>query len=514
MRFNIVFLLYCCLSTTSSNRDCDKVKRDVIFLLDCSTSIQESSPSNQPTKNWLLLKKFLIEVFQLLPISTSQTRSTVLTFSTSVHTNNNQDFMFENKDALINHVSNLPFLGGNTNTSGALRHARKMLYGSTSQKRSIVLITDGMSNVDAHLTLQEARLNKQRGITQYAVGVGMFVDEDELQDLVTAPASYHYLHATDFSNIYLLVDQILDKLTCWKPPLSEPCKDSRADIMFLLDASGSIEANNNAKLPLSNWFFMKKFFTDLTKKLNVASSATRIGLIKFSHIAMLEFYMDEYTDVDKLVDRISSVDIIGSETNTSGALRLMNDQAFQPQHGDRPDVHNVAIVMTDGQSNVNVSGTVPEAKRAKELGVRMFVIGLTENVNSDELRAMSSHPIDQHYFTRSSYSLVQSVVSNLVWNVCQGTCTKDSCSQKRCQSQTLSWRSEKASLIVGHDYSRLSDITSPADCQNICLQDPLCRSVEFIPAYQECSVSYYRRSDVPLSFKSDPEVTYYEWVCN
>lgn len=96
-----------------------------------------------------------------------------------------------------------------------------MLYGSTSQKRSIVLITDGMSNVDAHLTLQEARLNKQRGITQYAVGVGMFVDEDELQDLVTAPASYHYLHATDFSNIYLLVDQILDKLTCWKPPLSE-----------------------------------------------------------------------------------------------------------------------------------------------------------------------------------------------------------------------------------------------------------------------------------------------------
>ena len=197
--------------------------------------------------------------------------------------------------------------------------------------------------------------------------------------------------------------------------------------MFVLDASGSIQVDQAPNQRHSNWFFMKKFFADVTSNLNVGPNATRIGLIKFSQEAEVVFHMNEYSDVDQLVDRISSISIIGSETNTSGALRLMNDQAFTPQHGDRPDVHNVAIVMTDGQSNVNMSGTVPEALRSKNKGVRMFVVGLTKNINANELRAMSSLPLEEHFFNRSTYSLVQSVVSSLVWNVCQGSCTNQSC---------------------------------------------------------------------------------------
>ena len=195
--------------------------------------------------------------------------------------------------------------------------------------------------------------------------------------------------------------------------------------MFVLDASGSILQDKN--VPQSNWFFMKQFFADVARKLNIGKNETRIGLIKFSHIAEIVFYMDKYDDVDELAENILNIEIIGSETNTSGALRLMNDQAFTPQHGDRPDIHNVAIIMTDGQSNVNESGTVPEAIRSKNMSVRMFVVGLTNNTNTKELKAMSSFPLKNHFFNRSSYSLVQTVVSNLVWNVCQKTCTQEPC---------------------------------------------------------------------------------------
>lgn len=112
---------------------------------------------------------------------------------------------------------------GNTNTSGALRQARLMLSQKQSQdnKKIVVLINDGMSNVDAHLTLKEARLNKQLGIVHYAVGVGSYVDENELHDLVTDPTSYHYLYASDFSNLYLLVNKLLQRLSCFPPPLLE-----------------------------------------------------------------------------------------------------------------------------------------------------------------------------------------------------------------------------------------------------------------------------------------------------
>ena len=115
---------------------------------------------------------------------------------------------------------------GNTNTSGALRHARGLLGGP--RKGLLVLLTDGMSNVDAALTLQEARHNKKLSITQLAVGVGAYVDENELHDLVNHPASFHYLQATNFSSLSLLVDQLVSKLACFRNPLPE-----RSNFYFL-----------------------------------------------------------------------------------------------------------------------------------------------------------------------------------------------------------------------------------------------------------------------------------------
>lgn len=115
---------------------------------------------------------------------------------------------------------------GNTNTSGALRLARNLLLSSAkiypgSYQKVLVLITDGFANVDSALTLQEARINKQSGIIHYAVGVTSYANEDELQDLVSDPSSYHYLNASDFTHLNLLINELLQRLTCPQPPPPE-----------------------------------------------------------------------------------------------------------------------------------------------------------------------------------------------------------------------------------------------------------------------------------------------------
>jgi len=43
--------------------------------------------------------------------------------------------------------------------------------------------------------------------------------------------------------------------------------------------------------------------------------------------------------------------IVASSTNTSSALNVMHRVVFSPLNGDRPDVNNVGIVITDGQSD-------------------------------------------------------------------------------------------------------------------------------------------------------------------
>ena len=41
----------------------------------------------------------------------------------------------------------------------------------------------------------------------------------------------------------------------------------------------------------------------------------------------------------------------------------------------RPDVQQIAIVLTDGVSNIDKTRTIPEAEQAKAENIQLFVIG-------------------------------------------------------------------------------------------------------------------------------------------
>ena len=52
---------------------------------------------------------------------------------------------------------------------------------------------------------------------------------------------------------------------------------------------------------------------------------------------------------------------VGGRRNTAAALRMMRKQILIDTKGDRLNVPNYAIIITDGNSNINSSFTVPEA---------------------------------------------------------------------------------------------------------------------------------------------------------
>jgi len=113
--------------------------------------------------------------------------------------------------------------------------------------------------------------------------------------------------------------------------------------------------------------------------------------------------------------------IVASSTNTSSALNVMRTVVFKEEAGDRPDVNNVGIVITDGQSDDRQATTL-EAMAAKDAGIRMFAIGLTNEIDATELKRIASEPLSDHYFNRTSIDLVQTVTSQLLWSVCHEPC--------------------------------------------------------------------------------------------
>ena len=58
----------------------------------------------------------------------------------------------------------------------------------------------------------------------------------------------------------------------------------------------------------------------------------------------------------------------GGRTNTQAALQTMNDDVFVTGGGDRNGIDNIAIVVTDGGSNILREETIPEANRARSFG--------------------------------------------------------------------------------------------------------------------------------------------------
>lgn len=194
---------------------------DLVFVIDSSLSIRDSNPIDGSLDHWTLILDFVTDVVSRLPVSDDRMRVGLVPFSTSVDLDNVLPVSGQ-LDVILSRIERLYFLGGNTNTSGALRVARVLLSDVrshvTGSKQVVMLITDGLSNVDPQLTLQEARAAKQGGIVVYAIGISEYTDVYELQDVASDPAAYYYIPVDEFSLLNLVINEVLDKLVCSAPP--------------------------------------------------------------------------------------------------------------------------------------------------------------------------------------------------------------------------------------------------------------------------------------------------------
>jgi len=104
-------------------------------------------------------------------------------------------------------------------------------------------------------------------------------------------------------------------------------------------------------------------------------------LLRQGNTATLNFYLTDFTDLRSLTTAIGNIQYLGGNTNTTGALRLMRTEIFNAANGDRPDVPNVVILITDGIPTREVAGLPDEVLRNKNIGTRIVGVGITNAVS-------------------------------------------------------------------------------------------------------------------------------------
>ena len=171
----------------------------------------------------------------------------------------------------------------------------------------------------------------------------------------------------------------------------------------MLDGSGSVGSTDFSRT--------KTFVQYMVDLFNVTDDGTRVGVIQYASSVNIEFNLNEFTDEESLRDAIAGISYMGGGTDTERALQVMGNQSFLVENGARPAGQGsprVAVVITDGQSQ-GAERVGAAADKAREMDIVIFAIGVTNNVNVDELNAIANKPNETYVFHVSDYDAIGSI---------------------------------------------------------------------------------------------------------
>ena len=182
------------------------------------------------------------------------------------------------------------------------------------------------------------------------------------------------------------------------------------DMVFVLDASTSVTE--------LNFLVMKDFIKDFLFSANIDGGNVRVGMIIYSTEDHLQFHLNGYRNKIDLYTAIDDIPYRHGSTNTADALQTMRTQMFTAANGDRPGVPNVAIVITDGVSNINARRTIPEAESARADGIHIYAIGIGLT-DTTELDGIASKPVAENSFNVQEFSGLRNLRHKVFSALCE-----------------------------------------------------------------------------------------------
>ncbi|KAM5172043.1 uncharacterized protein ACMZJ9_004893 [Mantella aurantiaca] len=192
---------------------CAKLKADIVFLVDESSSIGPS--------NFNKVKDFLYRIVSYFPkIGPQGTQIAIVQYSeeprTEFHLNQHKD-----RNSILKAIRSMQYFGGNTKTGRGIGHVLKELFQVSKGMRPssphlIMLITDGRSQDNV---MQPSRVAHALGIRMIAVGVGA-ADMDELRGIMMNRNLDDIFFVSTFDDFSLIVQELIETI----------CSESKATV--------------------------------------------------------------------------------------------------------------------------------------------------------------------------------------------------------------------------------------------------------------------------------------------
>ena len=192
--------------------------------------------------------------------------------------------------------------------------------------------------------------------------------------------------------------------------LIEPICQRQIDFMLVIDSSSSI-GNNNFNI-------LKQFLNDLVERYEVGVNSAHFGAVRYSTSAAVVVTLGSIKSLNALQTALSSISYISGSTNTAEAIQLAKQQFII---NGRPEIPQVMIILTDGESD-DSEATRTAASQSRQSGVEIFVVGIGNNVNDDELKDIATDTTGTHVYRVTEFKVLSfdAILSDLNRETCHG----------------------------------------------------------------------------------------------
>ncbi|KAI3361009.1 hypothetical protein L3Q82_012904, partial [Scortum barcoo] len=384
------------LEVCDPHRDCKKTeKADIIFLVDGSTSIDETQFKS--------MKKFMMSVVDQTTVGLNLTRFGVILYATDAKYSFTLN-QYDSKQKISKAIADVKAPTGDTYTGKALKYSLQFFNATYGGRKALkvpqilMVITDGDATDPHNLKAPSDEL-RNNGVTVFSIGV-----KDAIR------AQLETMAGGDTSRVFY-VDNFVALETLYKNMSSAFCESTKpvcekdkADLVFLLDRSGSITKDN--------YTIMINFTAEIVDSFKVSEESVHVGLAQFSATPHHEFYLNKYSNKVDVIKHILKMERIGGDTFIGAALHYITNY-FKVSQGHRSGISKNLVLITDGDSHDDVEDA---AVQVRQLGIEIFVIGVGD-VHDLQLLQIADSP--ERFFNVRNFNNLGNIKKKLINTICK-----------------------------------------------------------------------------------------------
>ncbi|KAK5891661.1 hypothetical protein CesoFtcFv8_012118 [Champsocephalus esox] len=315
------------VSSKICERGCIMEKADIIFLVDSSRISQMHYES---------MRRFMASIVNQTTVGTNLTRFGLISYSDEPRTHFKLS-AYDSKRKVLAAIPTVKPEGGGTDTDEALSYSLEYFnaeHGGREVPQILIVITDGPANIPSNLKGPADKL-REHGVTVISVGVKE-ADPDQLLAIAGNAGRRFFVDRFEaLGTLHNNMSSVLCNAT------KRGCKAKQADMIFLLDQSSSMNAEDHD--------MMKNFTASVVNSFTISKERVRIGLAQFSDTPRDEFDLNSYFRKEDLIGHIQNLEYTGGNTFLGKALahisKYFDDSRVVPKN---------LVLISDGGSHDDV----------------------------------------------------------------------------------------------------------------------------------------------------------------